>query len=133
MEFEFLILSFLQGGRLASCSEDTSVKIWTRHGPGNKEGVVGDAWKVGYTIAGVHARAVYSIDWSREGVIVTGGGEDAIRLFREDPGVGEWVCELTQHDSHDMDINCVTFNPTDSSIIASCSDDETVKIWTLEM
>jgi len=124
-------------GRLASCSEDTSVKIWTVHEPGNPQGVPTKGgqgvWKVAYTIAGHHSRAVYSIDWSKQGLLCTGGGEDTIRVFREDAASGEWVCEVQQHESHDMDVNCVTWNPKLENVLASCSDDETVKIWRLEL
>ena len=88
------------GDRLASCSEDSSVRIWRRLAPGNKEGVPvptesKEAWRCEATIQvlasklfsrsvitsyiqGHHARAVYSVDWGEAG-LVTGGGDDAIR------------------------------------------------------
>ena len=34
-------------------------------------------------LAGVHPRPVYDIDWSAAGEIVTAGGDDAIRIFRQ--------------------------------------------------
>jgi len=122
------------GDRLASCSEDCSVKIWKKYPPGNKEGIPTQgkdpAWKCQYTIAGIHPRSIYDLDWSQDGLIVTAGGDDAIRIFREEEN--EWVCEHTEYNSHDMDVNCVQWNPKNSHTIASCSDDELVKIWTLE-
>ncbi|XP_023329496.1 probable cytosolic iron-sulfur protein assembly protein Ciao1 [Eurytemora carolleeae] len=126
--------SHTQGERLASCSEDTSVKVWKQFPPGNKEGIPTQgkdpAWKCDYTIAGVHPRAVYDLDWSSQGYIVTAGGDDAIRIFREIDN--EWVCELTEENAHDMDVNCIRWNPKNPDLVASCSDDETTKIWSLQ-
>ena len=31
--------------------------------------------------------------------------------------------------AHSNDVNCVAWNPKDSSLLASCSDDCTVKLW----
>jgi len=126
--------------RIASCSEDTTVKIWQSYTSGNKEGIQvqgkDPVWKCVATISGHHARSVYSLDWGPAG-IVTGCGDDAIRVFREsgdkmdgDQETG-WECVVTQTDSHHMDVNCVVWNPTTPRLLASCSDDETVKIWTL--
>jgi len=122
------------GGRIATCSEDTTVKIWKSFPPGNNEGIPTQgkdaAWKCEYTISGVHARSVYDIDWSQDGHIITAGGDDCIRIFREVDG--EWTCEVTQYSAHSMDVNCVRFNPKDPDCFASCSDDSTIKIWTIE-
>jgi len=114
-----------QGDRLASCSEDTSVKVWQSFLP-EKQGDE-PSWKCTATLSGHHPRAVYSIDWGAEG-LVTACGDDAIRVFQE--GKDEtWNCTHVELDSHEMDVNCVSWNPTDSSTLASCSDDETIKIW----
>ena len=87
-------------------------------------------WKCDATLAGHHCRAVYSVDWSRAGMLATGGGDDTIRVFKE--GSDGWECEVTSTNSHDMDINCVSWNPKDSDLLASCSDDETVRLWSIE-
>jgi len=127
------------GDRLASCSEDSSVRIWRRLAPGNKEGVPvegKEAWRCEATLQGHHARAVYSVDWGSAG-LVTGGGDDALRIFREveggpsGDGSPEWECLTTEEESHEMDVNCVAWAP-DCTLIASASDDETVKLWVLE-
>lgn len=121
-----------EGDRIASCSEDTTVKIWQSFLPGNKEGIATKgkepAWKCVSTISGLHPRAVYALDWGQEG-LATGGGDDAIRIFREEGD--DWICAHTELDSHGMDVNCVAWNPRETSILASCSDDETVKIWSV--
>ena len=43
---------------------------------------------------------------------------------------GGWQCVLTVPDAHGMDVNCVAWGP--GSLLATCSDDETVKIWEVE-
>lgn len=37
----------------------------------------------------------------------------------------------TQERAHVADVNCIKFHPTLPNILASCSDDGTVKIWRL--
>ena len=78
---------------------------------------------------GEHSRAIYSLAWSALG-LVTGGGDDAIRVFRE--AEGGWQCVHTVADAHGMDVNCVAWSPGTTGLLATCSDDETVKIWELE-
>jgi len=124
------------GGRIASCSEDCTIKIWKRFPPGNKEGIPTQgkdpAWKCEYTIAGIHPRAIYDLDWNSEGLLVSAGGDDTIRIFREVKEGEEWACEVTEYNSHEMDVNCIRWNPKDQCLLASCSDDETIRIWRLE-
>ena len=60
-----------------------------------------------------------------------------LRVFREveggaaGDGSSEWECFTTEEESHEMDINCVVWAPN-CSLLASASDDETVKLWVLE-
>ena len=46
-------------------------------------------------------------------------------------GTSEWECLTTEEESHEMDINCVAWAPN-CTMLASASDDETVKLWVLE-
>lgn len=34
---------------------------------------------------------------------------------------------------HESDINCIKINPKHHDIIASCSDDETIRLWKIEI
>lgn len=34
--------------------------------------------------------------------------------------------------SHESDINCIKLNPKYPHILASCSDDETIGLWTID-
>jgi len=128
------------GGRVVSCSEDKTLKIWQSYLAGNKEGVVvsgpDPVWRCVATLGGYHPRCVYDVDWSHlSGIIVTAGGDDAIRVFSEEVKSeegGEWRCDVVEYNAHDQDVNCVRWNPARENVFASASDDGTVKIWTVE-
>ena len=117
------------GERLASCSEDTSVKIWQSYGPGNNQGIQNPggggepAWKCVATLSGYHCRAIYSLDWGEAG-LVTGGGDDTVRVWREagEGEAAEWSVVTTLADCHDMDVNCVAWNPRQCGLLATCSE-----------
>ncbi|KAK9857996.1 hypothetical protein WJX84_004631 [Apatococcus fuscideae] len=58
------------GSHMVSCSADTTLRVWNC-----QSNAAGDpSWKLATTITGYHTRPVYSVDWSPEGVIVTGSG-----------------------------------------------------------
>lgn len=38
----------------------------------------------------------------------------------------------TIYNAHDQDVNCVKWHPRNPNVLASCSDDETVKIWAFD-
>jgi WD40 repeat protein len=70
---------------------------------------------------------------------VTGAGDNAIRVFRENVAASgdaslapTFDMAAVAYEAHDQDVNSVTWNPSDSSLLASCSDDGTVKLWTVE-
>lgn len=126
------------GNRLASCSADKTVKIWRVYKPGNQEGIPtpdnDPVWKCVCTVSGYHNRDVYDVSWSNSGLIATAGGDNAVRIFRENPSSrdpNQPNFDLVWEDSqaHSNDVNCVAWNPKDSSLLASCSDDCTVKLW----
>ena len=89
------------------------------------------SWKCSATLSGHHTRAVYTVDWSQSGLLVTGGGDDTIRVWREE--AGEWAGVACLEDCHDMDVNCVAWNPKHPNLLVSCSDDETIKMWHIEI
>ena len=127
------------GDRLVSCSDDQTLKIWQCYYPNNAEGIIttgnDPTWKNVCTLSGYHNRSVYDVDWSHQsGAIVSASGDDSIRIFKEDitngtrnePSFNMVACV---HKAHDQDVNCVKWNPVDSSVLASCSDDMTINIW----
>lgn len=126
------------GRRLASCSDDRTVKIWQEYQPGNEEGIAtpeGEAvWKCVCTLSGCHSRPIYDLAWcSLTGAIATSCGDDAIRIFKEqpsgDPNAPTFDLLLTIPQAHTEDVNSVAWNPTVIGLLASASDDGTVKLW----
>jgi WD40 repeat protein len=127
----------------ASCSADKTVKIWKCYKPGNSFGVKVEGkdpkWLCVCTLSGFHSREIYDINWSTSGHIVTACGDDCIRVFEEDPSsagspndpIFRMTCEVEK--AHSMDVNSVSWNPKHPDILASCSDDGTVKLWKLNV
>ena len=46
------------------------------------------SWKLLAVVEGCHERTVFSVDWSAGGLIATGSGDNAIRVFQEPSTVG---------------------------------------------
>lgn len=125
------------GSRLASCSDDKTVKIWQEYLPGNPEGIATKdnepVWKCVCTLGGYHNRAIYAIDWNHgTGDIVTADGDNYIRIFREnecsDKNAPTFDLVASVRQAHTQDVNSVSWNPV-ADLLASCSDDGSVKIW----
>eukprot|EP00850_Spirogloea_muscicola_P020094 SM000207S06169 [mRNA] locus=s207:59623:62027:- [translate_table: standard] len=121
------------GSRLASCSDDCTVMIWD-----TSSDVAAAPWKHLQTIAGTHNRTIFSIDWSRlNGLIATGAGDDCIRLFCVDEDLHTahpprpFQLLLCRPKAHTTDVNCVRWHPKEAALLASCGDDELVRIWEL--
>lgn len=127
------------GDQLVSCSDDKTIKIWKCFDHENDEGVVPagkDAvWKCLCTLSGYHTRVIYDVDWSHEsGLIASCGGDDSIKIFKEE---SEISVDCTQNfalvadvsNAHTQDVNSIKWNPKDSTLLASCSDDNTIKLW----
>ena len=57
------------GNRLASCSDDRTVKIWQKYEANNEEGIPTPdnepVWKCICTLSGYHTRSVYDISWCK--------------------------------------------------------------------
>ncbi|XP_044753126.1 probable cytosolic iron-sulfur protein assembly protein Ciao1 [Coccinella septempunctata] len=115
------------GNRLASCSDDLTIKIWML-----KEG----EWICVHTIEGFHSRTIYDLSWSPTGLIATASGDDGLRIFREETGLGtdknvyKLIAENRQ--AHSQDLNSVAWNPIDPSVLVTASDDGEIKVWHFE-
>lgn len=124
------------GDSLVSCSDDQTVKIWREYLPGNSAGVQtteDSTWKCVCTLSGHHDRAIYDVSWcDSTDLIATACGDNCIRIFKEDSGSDPNAPSfslMTQLSAHEQDVNSIDWNPKVSGLLASCSDDNTIKIW----
>jgi len=109
------------GDRLASVSDDKTLRIWKAREA---------AWTCIATLSGYHSRAIYDVSWSKN-LIATASRDNSICIFRETSPDNFEILTRVQ-DAHSCDVNTVSWNPTDSSILASGGDDSTVKLWNVQ-
>lgn len=71
------------------------------------------------------------------GLIATASGDNGIRIFREEeskqsdsPPSFSLIASNTH--AHTQDVNHIAFNPKEAGLLASCSDDGTIKLWRIE-
>ncbi|XP_072971048.1 protein CIA1 [Typha angustifolia] len=124
------------GDRMVTCSDDLTSKIWdTGINQSQSSGEGYGSWRHLCTLSGYHDRTIFSVHWSREGVIASGAADDAICFFlgKNDNLVDEPSHRLLvkKEKAHDMDVNAVQWNPKEPWVLASASDDGTIKIWEL--
>lgn len=123
------------GKRLISCSDDKSLILWENT---ESSGSGGDRkWAKTATLSDVHGCPIYSIDGNQEhALLASGGGDNSIVLSRvvrnADDGFSSIEIVRSFPESHDGDVNCVRWNPTNSSLLISAGDDGKINIWSLE-
>lgn len=66
--------------------------------------------------------------------MATCGGDDAIRVFKEDASAGDihqpsFNLVATVNKAHAGDVNSIAWHPKIPGLLASCSDDGSVKLW----
>ncbi|CAI9762140.1 unnamed protein product [Fraxinus pennsylvanica] len=123
------------GDKMVTCSDDRTLKIWGADIMRMQSGDGNAPWSHLCTLSGYHDRTIFSVHWSREGIITSGAADDAIRLFVENKDclVDEptYKLLLKKDKAHDMDVNSVKWSSMENRLLASASDDGTIKIWEL--
>ena len=118
-----------KGKYMITGSEDTSVKVFTKLPSGDK-------YAFSLNISGYHERTVYSVDASPidPRIIASAGGDDSLCLYLlKEPQTSDdnLSFDLIENRplAHSADLNCVKFHPK-LRLIATCSDDCEIKLWT---
>ena len=106
-----------------------------------------------------HDRPVLSVSWGKAGLVAAAGGDNSLRVYAsasgedkkagvgsggggggDDGDGGEGERDLNRDgwrevgavvSAHDDDVNCVAWHPVERHTLASCSDDGTVKVWSV--
>ena len=112
------------GPRLASCSDDMSIRIWQRQ-PRDKgaeqsklsiirTNSIEEDWTQEAQLPKRHERAIYSISWSkRSGRIVSSGGDGKIVVYEERWAIKD-VPQIHSHDSADHSATTDTMQGVDN-------------------
>eukprot|EP00238_Polyblepharides_amylifera_P001129 CAMPEP_0196573136 /NCGR_PEP_ID=MMETSP1081-20130531/3085_1 /TAXON_ID=36882 /ORGANISM="Pyramimonas amylifera, Strain CCMP720" /LENGTH=306 /DNA_ID=CAMNT_0041890747 /DNA_START=124 /DNA_END=1045 /DNA_ORIENTATION=- len=131
------------GNRMVSCSDDASIIVWERGGESN---AVSEGWTQLCSVSGYHTRSIYSVQFSPDGnLIASASGDDSIRVFEEDPresmsvdgemGASASFSQVASVErAHSADVNCIVWCPVkedNSYLLATASDDGSIKLWTL--
>ncbi|KAJ0412497.1 hypothetical protein ATCC90586_006864 [Pythium insidiosum] len=127
-----------EGSRIASVSDDKTMIIWQRSATSGDVHADGSPmeWKRAATLSGYHERTIFSADWSKHGnLIVTGAGDDAIRIFQQSQhSAASFELVHQQQKAHTSDVNCVRWCPqlengSASILVASAGDDAVIRLW----
>ena len=122
--------------RLASCSDDLSVIIWHRtdyYRPPSGASLSilreppKETWKIWKILPKVHERVIYSVAWSKSGLIASAGGDGRIAVYEEIDG--GWRVKAVKEAAHGAsEVNCVIFGRPDN-ILWTAGDDGLIKQW----
>lgn len=122
----------LTGEMLVSCSDDRTVKIWRNQSTNFQQ------WKCIATLQGYHSRPIYDVSWCKlTDLIATCSGDDSICIFKpslQSSGTGSPVFSFSTkvHKAHNGEVNSLKWNHKQSGLLASSSDDFTIKLWHYE-
>ena len=116
-------MDWSQAGLIATASADNAIRIFGEAGGGSGGGSEGAA---GMDAAAAAAAAdAAAAEPSLRGLFLAQqGGCDSAEAVS-----GSFHLLCTQRQTHPLDVNCVWWHPCDPSLLASASDDCTIKLW----
>ena len=118
------------GERMCSSGDDANLRIWACDSSPSGE----PHWRCIQTITGEHDRPIYGVSWSRaNGMIATASGDNSIKIFAETTPKGGFALVHVIPDAHELDVNSVAWHPHEPGVLASGSDDQCVRVWTLSL
>lgn len=112
----------VRGNLLFSASDDGTIKIWNYR----QNGRIQLPELPLYTLEG-HESPVYSLTLSNDGKLLATASRDGM-IFIWDLERRSIVCQVK---AHERAVNMVRFSPTETRLLASCSNDSTIKLWKL--
>ncbi|OBA24513.1 WD40 repeat-like protein [Metschnikowia bicuspidata var. bicuspidata NRRL YB-4993] len=129
--------------RLASSSDDSTVRVWTCDKPGDSSRENSDLpssikhesdemhWLLEQVLPQAHKYAIYSVSWSaKSGRIASAGADGQIVIYKESNG--EWEIESSIKSAHGVyEINCVSWCnlSNGAEVLVSAGDDGNINIW----
>lgn len=132
------------GPRLASCSDDLTIRIWRRVPKEKKppqsqfsiirSGSNEEEWVEESQLPKIHVRPIYSIAWSKKtGLLVSTGGDGKIVVYTEqEKGAWSVLAQIDgAHDFSEVNHVCWARKNENQEIIISTGEDGAVKVWTV--
>eukprot|EP01023_Acetabularia_acetabulum_P026830 TRINITY_DN25416_c2_g1_i1.p1 TRINITY_DN25416_c2_g1~~TRINITY_DN25416_c2_g1_i1.p1 ORF type:complete len:358 (-),score=43.94 TRINITY_DN25416_c2_g1_i1:132-1205(-) len=118
--------------KMVSCSDDKTLKLWGQKWNNKNQFKM----SLQCTLSGYCDRPIFSVDWSENDKIAIGCGDNSIQIFQQIDDIHEKI-QFEQivkvENAHSQDINCVAWRTKgDNTILASASDDGTIKIWEIK-
>ena len=131
------------GPRLASCSDDLTIRIWRRvpkeKGPQQsklsiiRSGSIEEEWVEDSRLPQIHVRSIYSIAWSKNsGRIVSAGGDGKIVVYAQEQGAWSVLAQINgAHDVSEVNHVCWARQSPEEEIIVSTGEDGAIRTWTV--
>ncbi|PVV03754.1 hypothetical protein BB560_001757 [Smittium megazygosporum] len=115
-------------GQILSASEDGTVCMWDIMANSNGNKSIDPTCKFSY-----HNAVVEDVDWhSKHPYLFASVGDDRM-LYISDIREDNRHAPVKSVLAHSAEINCVSFNPSSETLLATGSSDRTVALWDLRM
>lgn len=128
--------------RLASVSDDLTVKIWkstvedeeSQEANPIRSSIRKDVemdWELDVELPVVHTHPIYSVAWSKESGRIATVGSDGRLVVYEEKEDGSWIMQYEKESCHGVfEINCVTWAQlNEKEVIITAGDDGKINVW----